>query len=179
MYKVTGNHLHLVHTLKGHDSPVTCVDWAGGCDKIVSTASDKWCCVWVYDVERQNWRAQSVQLRQRSAGAIHWSPREDKFVITSSSGLNLCHFETFYMYWWCRYIPIEDPSTPFTAAKLNCVCWHPDNILVGCGGMDTKVRVFSTYHPADSSNMKGLNTDIPFGTMVFSRRANGWINTIR
>ena len=116
---------------------VTCVDWAPRTNRIVSCSQDKNAYVWSYDDITEEWKPTLVHLRlDRSATFVRWSPHEDKFAVASGSkSIAICYFGEDNDWWVSKHI-----KKPITSTIL-CLGWHPNNVLLACGGADSKVSI--------------------------------------
>ena len=73
-----------------HDKPITSIDWAPRCNRIVTSAQDRNAYVWTQTPDPQTghmiWKPTLVLLRiNRAATYVRWSPNEDKFAVASGA----------------------------------------------------------------------------------------------
>ncbi|KAJ2337128.1 Mitochondrial Translation Optimization, partial [Coemansia sp. RSA 2673] len=126
-----------LHVLKEHDLLVTSVDWAPRTNRIVTCSQDKNAYVWTLDEATNVWKPTLVHLRiNRAATQAKWSPMEDKFAVASGDKcVAICYFGEDNDWWVSKHI-----KKPIASTVL-CVDWHPNNVLIACGGTDMKARV--------------------------------------
>ncbi len=71
--------------LKEHDQLISAIDWAPESNRIVSCSHDKNCYVWTAEADG-SWKPTLVLARlDRAATFVRWSPKEDKFAVSSAS----------------------------------------------------------------------------------------------
>jgi len=135
-----GKSFKKVAELCEHESRVTGVDWAPNSNSIVTCSEDRNAYVWKVDAAGK-WTPTLVILRiNRAATCVKWSPNEDKFAVGSGSRLvSICYFEEENDWWVSKHLKKPIRST------VNCIDWHPNNVLVAAGSTDFKARVFSGY----------------------------------
>ncbi|KAJ2877901.1 ARP2/3 actin-organizing complex subunit Sop2, partial [Coemansia aciculifera] len=141
IYARNGTQWTPIHVLKEHDLLVTSVDWAPRTNRIVTCSQDKNAYVWTLDESTNVWKPTLVHLRiNRAATQARWSPMEDKFAVASGDKcVAICYFGEDNDWWVSKHI-----KKPIASTVL-CVDWHPNNVLIACGGTDMKARVFSAY----------------------------------
>ncbi|KAJ2777392.1 ARP2/3 actin-organizing complex subunit Sop2 [Coemansia javaensis] len=168
----------LAHVLKEHDLLVTSIDWAPQTNRIVTCSQDKNAYVWALDRAGGVWKPTLVHLRiHRAATQVKWSPQENKFAVASGDKcVAVCYFGEDNDWWVSKHI-----RKPIASTVL-CVDWHPNNVLIACGGTDMKARVLSAY-------IKGVDQKpaatawgerLPFNTLCgeFESPAGGWVHSI-
>ena len=65
---------------------------------------------------------------------------ENKFAVGSGARLiSVCYFEQENDWWVSKHVKKPIRST------VNCLAWHPNNVLLAAGSTDFKARVFSAY----------------------------------
>ncbi|KAJ2908577.1 ARP2/3 actin-organizing complex subunit Sop2, partial [Coemansia aciculifera] len=178
IYARNGTQWTPIHVLKEHDLLVTSVDWAPRTNRIVTCSQDKNAYVWTLDESTNVWKPTLVHLRiNRAATQARWSPMEDKFAVASGDKcVAICYFGEDNDWWVSKHI-----KKPIASTVL-CVDWHPNNVLIACGGTDMKARVFSAY-------IKGVDQKpaasvwgerLPFNTVCgeFESPSGGWVHSI-
>ncbi|VDL85031.1 unnamed protein product [Nippostrongylus brasiliensis] len=74
---------------------------------------------------------------QRAATCVKWSPAENKFAVGSGSRLvSVCYYEKENDWWVAKQIRKPIRST------VNCIDWHPNNVLLAVGACDFRARVW-------------------------------------
>lgn len=173
-----GTQWTLAHVLKEHDLLVTSVGWAPRTNRIVTCSQDKNAYVWTFATAQNEWKPTLVHLRiNRAATQARWSPLENKFAVASGDKcVAVCYFGEDNDWWVSKHI-----KKPIASTVL-CVDWHPNNVLLACGGTDMKARVVSAYikgvdeKPAPS----GWGERLPFNTLCgeFESPSCGWIHSV-
>jgi len=165
-------------TLKEHDSVVTGIDWGKLTNRIVTCSQDRNAYVWSF--ENGTWKPTLVILRIiRAATACEWSPKEDKFAVSSGAKcLCVCYFEKDNNWWVSKHFRQDVEST------VTCLAWHPNNILLAAGGTDNTVRVVSGFvqgidNRKDVAGGTAFGSKLPFGTLLASWKTNGWVKSVR
>ncbi|PAV55711.1 hypothetical protein WR25_04095 [Diploscapter pachys] len=163
-----------VHTLDEHDLPVTGLDWAPNTNRIVSCSQDKNAFVWTLD--RGHWKPELVLVRfQRAATCVKWSPLENKFAVGSGSKLvSICYYEKENDWWVSKQIKKPIRST------VNCIDWHPNNVLLAVGSCDFKTRVFSAWikEVDDKPSPNPWGSKMPFSQLMGEYNAGGWVHQV-
>ncbi|KAJ2162225.1 ARP2/3 actin-organizing complex subunit Sop2 [Coemansia sp. RSA 552] len=178
IYVRSGTQWTPAHVLKEHDLLVTSIDWAPKTNRIVTCSQDKNAYVWTLDAAGRTWKPTLVHLRiHRAATQAKWSPLENKFAVASGDKcVAVCYFGEDNDWWVSKHV-----KKPIASTVL-CVDWHPNNVLLACGGTDMKARVLSAYikgvdeKPAPTS----WGERLPFNTLCgeFEAPACGWIHSI-
>lgn len=111
---------------------------------IVTCSQDRNAYVW--SMERNEWKPSLVILRlNRGCTSVKWSPKEDKFAVGSGAGaVSVCYYVADNQWWLSKLIKGDKSGINST---ITCIAWHPNNILLACGGCDSKARVFSGKSP--------------------------------
>jgi len=115
----------------------------------------------------------------RSATQCCWSPKEDKFAVSSGAAcLSICYFEQDNNWWVSKHIKKEFNST------LLCVDWHPNNVLIASGGTDMTVRVHSGFIKTIDSRESvaggtAFGKKLPFAQFLHEFQMTSWILCIR
>jgi len=115
----------------------------------------------------------------RSATECNWSPREDKFAVSSGAAcVSVCYFEQDNNWWVSKHIKKEFNST------VLCSDWHPNNVLIASGGSDSVVRVHSGFiKQIDSresvANGTAFGKKLPFAAPLAEWRQDSWVLKIR
>eukprot|EP01129_Flabellula_baltica_P001320 TRINITY_DN11207_c0_g1_i1.p1 TRINITY_DN11207_c0_g1~~TRINITY_DN11207_c0_g1_i1.p1 ORF type:complete len:363 (+),score=72.94 TRINITY_DN11207_c0_g1_i1:57-1145(+) len=174
IYSWNGSQFSLLTTLTDHDAIVTCIDWAPNSNRILSCSQDRNGYVWEYD--GTTWQPTLVILRiNRAATYCVWSPKEDKFAVgTGDCVVAVCYFEADNNWWVSKHIKKEITST------VLAITWHPNNILIACGGTDKAVRVFSGFvkqcdNKKDVAAGTAFGKKLPFGALLATYEMNSWI----
>eukprot|EP01127_Copromyxa_protea_P016880 TRINITY_DN509_c0_g1_i3.p1 TRINITY_DN509_c0_g1~~TRINITY_DN509_c0_g1_i3.p1 ORF type:complete len:369 (-),score=94.63 TRINITY_DN509_c0_g1_i3:23-1129(-) len=180
IYKVQGGAYTLEHTLTGHDSLVTGIDWGQNTDRIVTCSQDR--NAYVFDFTNGEWKPTLVILRlDRAATCVKWSPREDKFAIGSSSkAVCVCYFDPDNSWWVSKHIRGEKSGITST---ITCLTWHPNNILLAAAGTGLKVSVFSTFTKGidsrgDVANGTPFGSKLPWAKLCAEFPSNAWVHDI-
>lgn len=171
----------LAHSLKGHDKPITSVDWAPNTNRIVTCSQDRNAYVWTLDADatdNHKWKPTLVLLRiNRAATFVRWSPLENKFAVASGArSISICYFEEENDWWISKHL-----KKPIRSTVLS-LDWHPNNVLLAAGSADMKARVFSAF-------IKGLDKKpaatpwgerLPFNTVCaeYYNGHGGWVHAV-
>jgi len=176
IYKKTGEKYDPEHVLTEHDAVVTSIVWGRQTNRILSCSQDRNAYVWTYTDNA--WKPVLVILRlNRSATLCTWSPREDKFAVSSGAlCVSVCYFEQDNNWWVSKHIKKE-----FTSTVL-CCDWHPNNVLIAAGGTDMYTRVYSGFIKQIDTR-SGLETafgkKLPFGTLLGEWLNPAWVVAIK
>jgi len=178
IYKKVGNSFELETTLSEHDAVVTGIDWGKKTNRLLTCSQDRNAYVWTY--EGNEWKPTLVILRiNRAVTTCQWSPKEDKFAVGSGAKcVSICYFEKDNNWWVSKHIKTKIEST------ITSLDWHPNNILLACGGTDNKARVVSAF-VKDLDNRKDVaggtpfGSKLPFGTYSAEWPTGGWVQAIR
>jgi len=177
IYRKEGNSFVAEATLKQHDSVVTGIDWGSKTNRIVTCSQDRNAYVWTF--QENEWKPVLVILRiNRAATACKWSPREDKFAVSSGAKcISVCYFETEQNWWVSKHIKTDIEST------VTCIDWHPNNVLIAAGGTDNKTRVFSGFVKGLDRREDVANTafgnKLPFGVKLAEWNNIGWVQAVK
>jgi len=127
------------HVLAAHDLEVSGVDWCHTSDKIITCSHDRNAFVWTQK-KTGEWTQGLVILRiTRAALAAKWSPKGNKFAVTSGARrVPICRFEETDDWWIPEMISKHKSS-------VVAVDWHPNNQVIVTGSTDFKCRVISAY----------------------------------
>ncbi|KAK8796619.1 hypothetical protein WA588_000912 [Blastocystis sp. NMH] len=148
----------LIHTLSGHDLPVTALDWDPNYNRILSCSED--CNAYVWNYEDGKWIPTLVVLKiKRAALCCKWSPNGKAFAVGSSERkLRICTFNADQNLWvhpsGLRVKQEQEEeggdSTPVVANKTRgsifCVCWDRTGQLLCRGSLDGSMSIVSTYY---------------------------------
>jgi len=176
IYKKNGEKYEPEHVLTEHDAVVTSIVWGKTTNRLLTCSQDRNAYVWTYTDNM--WKPVLVILRlNRSATLCCWSPREDKFAVSSGAQcVSVCYFEEDNNWWVSKHIKKE-----FTSTVL-CCDWHPNNVLIAAGGTDMVTRVYSGFIKQIDTR-SGLDTafgkKLPFGTLLGEWRNPAWIIAIK
>ncbi|VDP54029.1 unnamed protein product [Heligmosomoides polygyrus] len=161
-------------TLAEHDLPVTGLDWAPNTNRIVSCSRDKNAFVWTFD--KGVWKPELVLVRfQRAATCVKWSPEENKFAVGSGSKLvSVCYYERENDWWVAKQIRKPIRST------VNCIDWHPNNVLLAVGACDFRARVFSAWvkEVDEKPSPNPWGSKMPFGQLMAEFQVSGWVHHV-
>jgi len=178
IYKKTGNAFEPEHVLSEHDAIVTSIHWGRETNRILTCSQDRNAYVWTYT--NNEWKPVLVILRlNRSATLCSWSPKEDKFAVSSGAQcVSICYFEGENNWWVSKHIKKDITST------VLCVDWHPNNVLLACGGTDMAVRVYSGFtkqidNRQDIANGTAFGKKLPFGTLLETHNMPSWVIAIK
>ncbi|OMJ25736.1 Actin-related protein 2/3 complex subunit 1 [Smittium culicis] len=157
---------------------VTSLDWAPKTNRIASCSQDKNAYVWNYDASSSTWKPTLVHLRlERAATFVRWSHNEEKFAVASGArSIAVCYFGEDNDWWVSKHL-----KKPIASTVLS-LCWHPNDVLIACGGTDMKARVFSGF-------IKGVDSKpaptvwgerLPFGTICgeYESEFCGWVHDV-
>ncbi|KAJ2726028.1 ARP2/3 actin-organizing complex subunit Sop2, partial [Coemansia sp. Benny D115] len=178
IYARNGTQWAQTHVLKEHDLLVTSIDWAPQTNRIVTCSQDKNAYVWTYDAQAAQWRPTLVHLRiNRAATQARWSPHENKFAVASGDKcVAICYFGEENNWWVSKHV-----KKPIASTVL-CVEWHPNNVLLACGGTDMKARVFSAYIKGvdQKPQPSAWGERLPFNTLCgeFEAPSGGWVHGV-
>ncbi|KAM7455573.1 hypothetical protein BLSTO_03672 [Blastocystis sp. subtype 1] len=148
----------LLHTLSGHDLPITGLDWDPIHNRILSCSED--CNAYVWNYENGKWLPTLVVLKiQRAALCCKWSPDGNAFAVGSSNRkLRICTFNADQNLWVSPLgVRVKqerdedgeaaDSSTSSkTRGSIFCVCWDRTGQLLCRGSLDGSMSVVSTYY---------------------------------
>ena len=150
----------LIHTLIGHDLPVTALDWDPNYNRILSCSED--CNAYVWNYENNKWIPTLVVLKiKRAALCCKWSPNGKAFAVGSSEKkLRICTFNADQNLWvhpsglHVKQEREEEPEaadgTPTVSNKTRgsifCVCWDRTGQLLCRGSLDGSMNIVSTYY---------------------------------
>ena len=150
----------LVHTLSGHDLPITSLDWDPNFNRILTCSED--CNAYVWNWEEGTWIPTLVLLKiKRAALCCRWSPDGRSFAVGSSERkLRICTFNTDQNLWVNpsglhakleRENEAETGSeTPTVSNKsrgsIFCICWDRTGQLLCRGSLDGSMSIVSTYY---------------------------------
>ncbi|CAD6188277.1 unnamed protein product [Caenorhabditis auriculariae] len=161
-------------TLSEHDLPVTGLDWGAKTNRIVSCSQDKNAFVWTFD--KGHWKPELVLVRfDRAATCVRWSPFENKFAVGSGAKLvSVCYYEKENNWWVAKQIKKPIRST------VNCIDWHPNNILLAVGSCDFKTRVYSAYvkEVDEKPSPNPWGSKMPFGQLMTEHAVGGWVHRV-
>ncbi|KAJ2510712.1 ARP2/3 actin-organizing complex subunit Sop2, partial [Coemansia sp. RSA 2049] len=178
IYGRSGTQWTLLHVLKEHDLLVTSIDWAPRTNRIVTCSQDKNAYVWTLDAAGSEWKPTLVHLRvNRAATQARWSPLENKFAVASGDKcVAICYFGEGNDWWVSKHI-----KKPIASTVL-CVDWHPNNVLLACGGADMKARVFSAFIKGvdEKPAATAWGERLPFSTLCgeFESPSCGWVHSV-
>jgi len=182
IYKFASGTYTLLHTLKGHDSLVTGIDWAPKTDRIVTCGQDRNAYVFDYDKNQDFWKPTLVILRlDRAVTCVKWSPREDKFAVgTACQAISVCYFDDAHSWWVAKHIRGDKSRITST---IKCLTWHPNNIILAAGGTDFKIHVFSTFIKGidsreDVANGTPFGSKLPWATLLAEFPTKAWIHDV-
>lgn len=176
IYRKNGAVWELEHTLVEHTEVVTGIDWAPESNRIATCAADRNAYVWVNTDGK--WKPTLVILRiNRAATSVKWSPKEDKFAVSSGARLiSICFFEGENNWWVSKHI-----KKPIRSTVLS-IDWHPNNVLLAASSTDFKSRVFSTYIKEIESKPEATpwGKKMPFGALMaeYNNGAGGWVHSV-
>jgi len=180
IYKYSGGSYALEHTLTGHDSVVTGIDWAPSTNRIVTCGQDR--NAYVFDFDGREWKPTLVILRlDRAATCVKWSPKEDKFGVgTGSKAISICYYDLENTWWVSKHI--REIKAGITST-IKCLSWHPNNVIIAAGGTDNKVHVFSTFTKGidsrtDVSGGTAFGSKLPWAKVLAEFPTTGWIHDI-
>jgi actin related protein 2/3 complex subunit 1A/1B len=178
IYRKSGNAFEPEHVLTEHDAIVTSIVWGRETNRILTCSQDRNAYVWTYTDNA--WKPVLVILRiNRSATICSWSPREDKFAVSSGAQcVSICYFEQDNNWWVSKHIKKE-----FTSTVL-CNDWHPNNILIAAGGSDMYARVYSGFikqidRKEDVAQGTAFGKRLPFGTLLGEWKMPAWVISIK
>jgi len=184
IYTRRGDSFELEYTLNEHDAVVTGIDWGKTTNRLVTCSQDRNAYVWTFvpkdETGKASWKPTLVILRiNRAATSVEWSPKEDKFAVSSGAKcLCVCYFEKDNNWWVSKHFKQDVEST------VTCLAWHPNNILIAAGGTDNIVRVVSGFvQGIDKREAVAAGTafgsKLPFGTLCASWKTNGWVSSVK
>lgn len=147
-----------IQILDEHSEQVTGIDWNHKTNLLATCSQDRNAYVWKWDDKEKCFKPTLVILRiNRSATSIKWSPKGDKFAVTSGAKcIPVCYYEESNN-WWISKMVKKHKST------VTSVDWSPDNKLIVTGSCDYKARIFSAF-------IEGLDDSGPHA--VFGEKAN-------
>jgi len=178
IYKRAGDKYEEEHVLSEHDAVVTSIHWGRQTNRILTCSQDRNAYVWT--LTDGYWKPVLVILRlNRCATICSWSPREDKFAVSSGAQcVSVCYFEQDNNWWVSKHIKKEFNST------VLCSDWHPNNILIASGGTDMTVRVHSGFIKSidkreDVAGGTAFGKKLPFAQFLSEFKMNSWILSIK
>jgi actin related protein 2/3 complex subunit 1A/1B len=170
------------HELNEHDQLVSALDWAPTSNRLVSCSHDRNSYVWTHTEDGATppagcagtgtWKPTLVLLRiNRAAVAVKWSPKENKFAVTSGAKcVSVCYFEAEND-WWVSKVIKKHKST------VTSVHWHPNNCVLATGSTDFKARVFSAFVKEIDDKASAPVTKC--GELLAEIQARGWVHEVR
>lgn len=167
----------LVTTLLAHDEPITAIDISPQ-GLIVSALQDRNAVVWTPNESFTEFKKLLVFLNiNRAATCVRWSPNGDKFAVgLGASTVCVCYNDKNSDWWVLRQLKKQ-----FSLLVLS-VAWHPNNVLLACGGTDLRCQVVSAYIKAvDTKPAPSVwGSKFPFGQVcgVFSSVPGGWVHDV-
>lgn len=168
------NSWNLEYDLEEHEMLVTGIDWAPNTNRIASCSQDKNAFVWTF--EDGTWKPCLVVVRANKATTcIKWSPQENKIAIGTGARLvSICSYDKENDWWVPKQIKKPISST------VNCLCWHPNNVLIAIGSCDFTTRVFSTYMKEidDRPDPNPWGSKMPFGQLLAEYKTTGWVHDV-
>ncbi|KAJ3128787.1 hypothetical protein HK098_003553 [Nowakowskiella sp. JEL0407] len=178
IWALNNGNWELEHTLSQHDKLITGIDWAPNSNQIVSCSQDRNAYVWQF--EYGVWKPTMVLLRiNRAATCVKWSPKENKFAVgTGSKLIAVCYFDDDEMIqsWVSKHIKKHITSTVLS------IDWHPEGILIACGGTDMKTRVFSAWikgiDPKVSSPVWAEKLPFEHLCKEYNNGFGGWVHSV-
>lgn len=163
--------------LDEHDQIITGLDWDHRNNRIVSCSQDRNAYVWEATDTDAIWKPTLVILRiNRAATQVKWSPNGDKFAVASGAkSVSVCYFEQDNNWWVSKHIRKGIESSVLS------VDWHPNNILLACGGTDCKVFVVSGWVKGIDARpgQTPFGSRVPFGEELGVYPTNAWIHAVR
>ncbi|SCU81266.1 LAFA_0C03708g1_1 [Lachancea sp. 'fantastica'] len=166
----------LVATLTDHDKTVTSVDISIH-GRIVTCSQDRNAIVWE-PLSDGSYKPTLVLLRiNRAATCVKWAPSGYKFAVGSSARIiAICYYEQENDWWVSKHIKKPIKST------INCLSWHPNGIMLACGGTDGYVRAFSGFVKGLDSKEQVSNSPwadkFPFGALIREWYDGAWIHGV-
>ncbi len=107
----------------------------------------------------------------RGALACRWSPKENKFAVSSGQKcISVCYFEEENDWWVSKMVKKGIKSS------VTCLAWHPNNILIVAGGTDFRCRVFSAFIKNVDDKAGAVTTTC--GDMLQEYQAKGWVHDV-
>ena len=163
--------------LDEHDQIITGLDWDHKNNRIVSCSQDRNAYVWEATASDAVWNPTLVILRiNRAATQVKWSPQGDKFAVASGAkSVSVCYFEQDNNWWVSKHLRKNIESTVLS------VDWHPNNILIACGGTDSKIFVVSGWVKGidDRPAATPFGTRVPFGELLGEYYCGSWVHAVR
>mmetsp|Transcript_22181 Transcript_22181/g.33004 ORF Transcript_22181/g.33004 Transcript_22181/m.33004 type:complete len:363 (+) Transcript_22181:52-1140(+) len=161
--------------LNEHDQVVTGIDWAPNSNRLVTCSQDRNAYVWEW--QQDHWKPTLVILRiNRAATDVKWSPKEDKFAVASGArSVSVCYFEEDNDWWVSKHIRKQIKST------ILSIDWHPNNILLACGGTDSICRVVSGFVRGIDKRpgQTPFGARLPFGENLGQFPCGGWVHDVK
>ena len=150
----------LLHTLRGHDLPITALDWDPVYNRILSCSED--CNAYVWNYENGSWIPTLVVLKiKRAALCCKWSPDGRTFAVGSSEKkLRICTFNVDQNLWvHPSGVHIKEKGEEVEASgndalsmstktrgSILCVAWDRTGQLLCRGSLDGSMVIISTYY---------------------------------
>jgi actin related protein 2/3 complex subunit 1A/1B len=160
--------------LTQHEALVTSIDWAHNSNQILSCSQDRNAYIWRFS--RGSWKPALFLLRTtRGATRCKWSPKEDKFVVTTAEKLTcVCYDDNGFSI--SKHIKKHE-STVLDAA------WHPNNFILATVSSDSKCHIVSGFI-SYVDNKENIGTTsfgdrLPFGKHVKTYEARAWIHCVK
>jgi actin related protein 2/3 complex subunit 1A/1B len=174
IFAKSGDDWVLEHTLTEHDAVVTGIDWAPDTNRIVTSSQDRNAYVWTF--QNGIWKPTLVILRiARAATSVKWSPKENKFAVSSGAKcVSICYFDKDNDWWVSKHIKKHKS----TVLKVD---WHPNNVLIATASSDYKARVFSAFIKGidDKPGETPFGAKLPFGGEPLAEyNVGAWIHSI-
>lgn len=174
IYKVSGTApnrtFEKAYELDEHDQLVSAMDWAPETNRLVTCSHDRNAYVWT--LHDNVWKPTLVLLRiNRAAIRCKWSPKENKFAVTSGAKcVSVCYFEEEND-WWVSKMIKKHKST------VTDVDWHPNNVVISTASTDFRARVFSAF--VKDVDDKASSPVTKCGELLAEYPSKGWVHSAR
>jgi actin related protein 2/3 complex subunit 1A/1B len=167
------------YKLTEHGGFVSAIEWCHATDTIVTAGHDRNAYVWKYSEDEDAWKPTLVILRiNRAATSVKWSPKGDKFAVTSGAKcIPICHFEESND-WWISKMVKKHKST------VQAVDWSPCGKYIVTGSTDFKARICSAFiegidEAADDAYTSHWAKQHSFGEVLAEfTSAKAWVNGV-
>lgn len=165
-----------------HSGFVSCIDWNPISNLIVTCGHDRNAYVWKEEKGEDGeteWKPELAILRiNRAATSVKWSPRGNKFAVSSGAKvIPVCYYEDKNTWWVSKQIK-KHKST------IISLDWCPNNKLLVTGSSDYKCRIVSAFiQDEDTPEPEPFGALWPkqdkFGEcLVEFDQAKAWVNSV-
>jgi len=164
-----------------HIQTITSVDWSPVTNLIVTASHDRTAAVWRLNDATGEYMPEMCVLKESSRAATQakWSPDGSRFAVGHGTGaVHVCTFHEDNTWWLGKTV---DAPLGSTVLALE---FHPQNVLLACGGVDNELRIYSTVDKkldakATAKAVFGEAGKPPkFGQLLMTAAAHAWVEAV-